>query len=76
MTICVLFHLWSIVCVPDVTPETQKVGSSEQHQFVLSFRAAMTNPNFRQTLQNISKSESVKMLTETILGLSEDQIAL
>lgn len=36
----------------------------------------MANPNFRQTLQNFSKPESIELLKKTIPGLSEDQIAL
>ena len=57
-------------------PEPKKLSASEQQQLFFSFRAAMTNPHFRQTLQNISTPESLNCLMEKIPSLSEDEIAL
>lgn len=56
--------------------QQKKLNAVEQHQLFLAFRAAMTNPNFRQTLQNFSKPENVQSLTETVPGLAGDEIAL
>lgn len=54
----------------------KKLNAIEQHQLFLTFRAAMTNPSFRQTLQNFSKPESIELLTRTVPGLAEDEVAL
>lgn len=59
----------------DRKSEPRKLSPVEQQQLVLLFRAALTNPNFRQILQNVSKPESIKSLMETVPGLSEDQVA-
>ncbi len=56
--------------------QPKKLNAVEQHQLFLAFRAAMTNPNFRQTLQNFSKPESIQLLTETVPGLADDEVAL
>nr|SVE75967.1 EOG090X0BNZ [Daphnia hispanica] len=56
--------------------QPKKLNAVEQHQLFLAFRAAMTNPNFRQTLQNFSKPENIQPLTETVPGLADDEIAL
>lgn len=55
--------------------QAKKLNAVEQHQLFLAFRAAVTNPNFRQTLQNCA-SESIQTLVETVPGLAEDEIAL
>ncbi len=52
------------------------MNAVEQHQLFLAFRAAVTNPNFRQTLQNCAKPENIQTLVETVPGLAEDEIAL
>jgi hypothetical protein len=57
--------------------QAKKLNAVEQHQLFLAFRAAVTNPNFRQTLQNCAtKPESIQTLVETVPGLAEDEIAL
>nr|SVE75334.1 EOG090X0BNZ [Daphnia dolichocephala] len=56
--------------------QAKKLNAVEQHQLFLAFRAAVTNPNFRQTLQNFSKPENIELLTETVPGLADDEIAL
>lgn len=43
---------------------------------MLLFRAALTNPSFRQVLQNISKPESLNSLITSVPGLSDDQVAV
>jgi len=58
------------------TPEPKKLSSADQYQLQMSFRAAATNPQFHQTLQNISKPETLKYLLSKVPGLSEDQVAL
>lgn len=56
--------------------QPKKLNAVEQHQLFLAFRAAVTNPNFRHTLQNLSKPENIQSLTETVPGLADDEIAL
>lgn len=56
--------------------QPKKLNAVDQHQLFLAFRAAMTNPNFRHTLQNFSKPESIQLLIETVPGLAEDEVAL
>ena len=57
-------------------PKPRKLNTIEQQQLVVSFRAAMTNPHFKQTLQEVSSVNSIKNLTSSVPGLSEDHIAL
>nr|SVE73145.1 EOG090X0BNZ [Ceriodaphnia reticulata] len=68
--------IYANVIKPAEKLQPKKLNAVEQHQLFLAFRAAMTNPNFRQTLQNFSKPESVQLLTQTVPGLADDEVAL
>nr|SVE74391.1 EOG090X0BNZ [Daphnia barbata] len=68
--------IYATVVKPVEKVQAKKLNAVEQHQLFLAFRAAVTNPNFRQTLQNFSKPENIELLTENVPGLAEDEIAL
>nr|SVE84461.1 EOG090X0BNZ [Daphnia pulex] len=67
---------YATVVKPVEKIQAKKLNAVEQHQLFLAFRAAVTNPNFRQTLQNCAKPENIQTLVETVPGLAEDEIAL
>nr|SVE86962.1 EOG090X0BNZ [Daphnia similis]SVE87585.1 EOG090X0BNZ [Daphnia similis]SVE88215.1 EOG090X0BNZ [Daphnia similis] len=68
--------IYATVVKPAEREHPKKLNAVEQHQLFLAFRAAVTNPNFRHTLQNLSKPENIRSLTETVPGLADDEIAL
>nr|SVE90093.1 EOG090X0BNZ [Daphnia sinensis] len=68
--------IYATVVKPADREQPKKLNAVEQHQLFLAFRAAVTNPNFRHTLQNLSKPENIQSLTETVPGLADDEIAL
>nr|SVE79699.1 EOG090X0BNZ [Daphnia magna]SVE80329.1 EOG090X0BNZ [Daphnia magna] len=68
--------IYATVVKPAEREQPKKLNAVEQHQLFLAFRAAVTNPNFRHTLQNLSKPENIQSLTETVPGLADDEIAL
>ena len=59
-----------------VKQEVKKLDGADQHQLFLAFRSAMTNPNFRQTMQNACTPENLKLLIAKVPGLAEDHVAL
>nr|SVE77814.1 EOG090X0BNZ [Daphnia lumholtzi] len=68
--------IYANVVKPAERKQPKKLNAVEQHQLFLAFRAAVTNPNFRHTLQNLSKPENIQLLSETVPGLADDEVAL
>ena len=53
----------------------RKLSPAEQQQLVVSFHA-MTNSNFRKTLQELSKEDGLSHLLQSIPGLADDPVAV
>lgn len=67
-----IFFLFNL----EETPSARKITTVEQNEFFVAFRTAVATPNFRQTLQNVSKPDTIQMLIATVPGLARDDIAL
>lgn len=54
----------------------RQLSATEQQQLVAQFRAAATDPQFRQTLQEASTRRGVARLSAEVAGLADDPVAV